>query len=213
MNFAAWAAGPRLAHLPKILFQARNFEHAILARTDFCPQGSGIMIRREFCAGHFRAAENREIKLFERDAVPLRRSNELPRESNCVRLEIIAKRKITEHLKKSVMTVREADVLKIVVLAARAHTFLASGGAAVIALFEAEENVLKLIHAGIREEQRGIVRGHERAAADDAVPALFEKPQKHFSDFVAGQSVLGKCNLLWQKIGGFCHRATEAQRK
>lgn len=112
------------------------------------------------------------------------------------------------------MTVREADVLKIVVLAARAHTFLASGGTAVIALFEAEENVLKLIHPGIREEQRGIIRRDKRTAAHNAVPALFEKPQKHLSDFVAGQSVLGcpgRCDLLSQKKGGFCHRATEAQ--
>src|SRR6185437_2782482 len=158
-----------------------------------------------------RAAEHREIKLFQRNAIPLWRSNELPGESNCIRLEIIAEGKIAEHFEKCVMAVRETDVFKIVVLAASANAFLASSGAAVIALFEAEENVLKLIHPGIGEEQRGIIRRDKRAAAHDAVPALFEKPQKHLPDFVAGQSVLGcpgRCDLLSQKKGGFCHRAT-----
>ena len=105
-------------------------------------------------------------------------------------LEIIAEGKIAEHLEKSVMAVGEADVFKVVVLAAGADAFLAGRGAVVVALFEAEENVLELVHPGVGEKQRGIVRGDERRAAHDAVAALLEEFQKCFADFVAGQLFL-----------------------
>ena len=66
-----------------------------------------------------------------------------------------------------------------------ANAFLAGCRGFVIALFEAEENVLELIHPGVGEKQRGIVGGDERRAAHDAVAALFEKSQKCLADFVA----------------------------
>ena len=57
---------------------------------------------------------------------------------------------------------------------ARTH-FCAGRGACVVALFEAEENVLELVHPGVGEEQRGIVRRDERRAAHDAMAA---RPRK-----------------------------------
>ena len=59
------------------------------------------------------------------------------------------------------MAVGEADVLQVVVLTAGAHAFLAGGGAVVIALFQAQEDVLELVHPGIGEKQRGVVRRDE----------------------------------------------------
>ena len=53
--------------------------------------------------------------------------------------------------------VGEADVFQIVMLAAGAHAFLRRRGARVIALFQAEEDVLELVHSRVGEEQRGIV--------------------------------------------------------
>jgi hypothetical protein len=66
-----------------------------------------------------------------------------------------------------------------------AHALLASGGAFVIALLEAEKDFLELVHARIGEQQRGIVVWHERGAAHQAVAALFEEFQKCSADFVA----------------------------
>ena len=83
------------------------------------------------------------------------RCDQLPCVGDGILFEIIAEGKIAEHLEKSVMAVGEADVFKVVVLAARADAFLATGGAFVIALFEAEENVLELVHPGVGEKQRG----------------------------------------------------------
>ena len=142
----------------------------------------------EFLAlGDFGAAEDGEVELVERDGEPLGRGDEFPGEGDGVLLEIIAEGKVAEHFEKGVMAVGEADVFEIVVLAAGADAFLAGGGALVVALLEAEEDILELVHPGVGEEQRGIVRRDERGAAHDAVAALFEEFQKCFADFVAGQ--------------------------
>ena len=47
-------------------------------------------------------------------------------------------------------------------LTARAHAALRTGRADVVTLVLPEEHVLELHHAGVREQQRWIVAGHER---------------------------------------------------
>ena len=78
------------------------------------------------------------------------------------RLEVIAEGEVAEHLEKRVVAARVADVLEIVVLAAGAHALLRGGRARVVALLQAEEDVLELVHARVGEQQRRVVRGHER---------------------------------------------------
>src|SRR5579864_9132296 len=80
---------------------------------------------------------------------------------------------------------RIADVFQVVVLAARAHTLLRCSRALVIALLLAQENFLKLVHAGVGEQQRRIVGRHQRRAGHEAVPAGTEKVEKPLPDFVA----------------------------
>ena len=156
------------------------------------------MIRGKLLSGDFRAAEDGEVQFFERDAVPIRRSDQLPGIGDRFLFEIIAEGKIAEHFEKSVMAVGEADVFEVVVFSAGAHAFLAGGGGFVVALLEAEENVLELIHPGVGEKQRGIVGGDERRAAHDAVAALFEKFQKCFADFVASPVSTSQRHPQWK---------------
>ena len=88
--------------------------------------------------------------------------DQVPGEFDRAILEIIAERKIAEHLKEGVMTRGVADIVEIVMLAAGAHAFLRGHGALIGALFEAGEDVLELHHAGIGEHQRRVVARHER---------------------------------------------------
>ncbi len=83
------------------------------------------------------------------------------------------------------MAVGEADVFEIVVLAAGAHAFLRSRGPVVVALFQAEEDVLELVHARVGEQQRGIVLRDERRRMHLAVSLLDEKVQKFSANFRA----------------------------
>jgi hypothetical protein len=96
------------------------------------------------------------------------------------------------------MAIGEADVFEVVVFSAGANAFLAGRRGFVIALFEAEENVLELIHSGVGEKQRGIVGRDERRAAHDAVAALFEKFQKCFADFVASPVSTSQRHPQWK---------------
>ena len=90
---------------------------------------------------------------------PFWRGHQLPGVGDGIFLEIIAEGKIAEHFEKGVVAIGEADIFEVVVLAAGADAFLAGGGAVVVALFEAEEDVLELVHPGIGEEQRGVAVG------------------------------------------------------
>ena len=79
-----------------------------------------------------------------------------------------------------------ADVFEVVVFAAGADAFLGGGGAGVVALFEALEDLFELIHAGVGEEQRGVVGRQKGAAADEAMPAGVEEVEEALTDIVAG---------------------------
>ena len=88
---------------------------------------------------------------------------ELPREVDGVFLEVIAEGEVAQHLEERVVASGVADVLQVVVLAAGAQRALRRGGALGGTRLLAEEHVLELHHAGIDEEQRRVVRRHERA--------------------------------------------------
>ncbi len=94
------------------------------------------------------------------------------------RLEIIAEGEIAQHLEEGVVAGGVADVLQIVVLAAGAHAFLRRGGAHVVALLDAGEDVLELHHAGIGEHQGGIVARHQRARRHDLMAVALEIVEK-----------------------------------
>jgi len=77
-----------------------------------------------------------------------------------------------------------AHVLQVVVLTARAYAFLRRGGARVVALFEAQESILKLVHAGVGEQQRRVVGRNQRGTAHHAVAARGEEIEEALSDLV-----------------------------
>ena len=157
VNLAAGAAGTGVAHLPEIVFQAHLVD-AILGHALRNPEVVGFRVAIEAAF----AVENGHVQFFFVDAEPFARGDQFPCVGDGVFLEVVAERKISEHLEERVMAVGEADVFEIVVLAAGAHALLRSGGAGVVALFEAEEDVLELVHPGIGKQQRRIVGGDER---------------------------------------------------
>src|SRR5436305_11991031 len=133
----------------------------------------------------FSSAKDSDVEFFFVYGEPFGGSDQFPGVGNGFFLEIVAEGKIAEHFKKSVVAFGEADIFEVVVFAAGAYAFLRGGGAVVIAFFEAEENVLELVHAGIGEEQGGVAVGNERAAAHAAMPLGFEELQKLFADVVS----------------------------
>src|SRR5207245_3494516 len=111
----------------------------------------------------------------------------LPRKSDRVFLEVIAKGEIPQHLEESVMAIGESHVFEVVVFAAGAHAFLRRGRALVVALLEPEENVLELVHARIGKKQSRIADGDERGAAHHAMAVLREEIQECAPNLMAGE--------------------------
>ena len=146
----------------------RLFGHA----RDLLPELFGVVI----------LAEDGDVELVFGEAVVL--GDQVPGELDGVGFEVIAEGEIAQHFEERVMAAGVADVFEIVVLAAGAHAFLGGGGAGIVALFEAQEDVLELVHAGVGEQQRGVVGGDQRRAAHDAVAARGEEVEKALSDFV-----------------------------
>ena len=126
-------------------------------RADLFPELFRVLIRSNFIV----AAKDREPK-------PPRIHlqfihHKVPRKLDRVFLEVIAEAEIAEHLKKRLMPRRLADFVEVVVLAARAQTFLRRASADIIALLQTKKHILELIHAGVGEKQRRIVRRQQRA--------------------------------------------------
>ena len=67
-----------------------------------------------------------------------------------------------------------AYVLEIVVFPADAHAFLAGSCPLVGARFVPQEDILKLIHACISEQERRIVKRNQRRAGYNPVAVTFE---------------------------------------
>src|SRR4051794_9961065 len=86
------------------------------------------------------------------------------------------------------MPERRPDVAKVVVLAADAHALLGGGGARIAARLAAEEHVLELVHAGVGEEERGVLMRHERRTGDDTVRVAFEERKKRSPDFLGSHA-------------------------
>src|SRR5439155_13987378 len=91
-----------------------------------------------------------------------------------------------EHLEEGVVARGPADVLEVVVLAARADAFLAGGRAHVVAPFLTEEHGLELHHARVGEEEGRVGSGDERRRPHARVTVALEIGHELLADRAAG---------------------------
>ena len=112
-NFAAWTAWPRVAHRPEIIVRGDTDNAVFRKARNLAPQVEcliiGVIDRRR---------QARWIK------APFL-GQQCPRMGNRLLFEIIAEREVPEHFKECVVARRVADIVQIIMLAARTHTFLA----------------------------------------------------------------------------------------
>jgi hypothetical protein len=168
------AAGAGLGHLPEVVLAAEA-EDALGARADLLPQRDGLLVGRHFVV----AREDREPKALRVELQFV--DQEVPGEADRVLLEVVAEGEVAEHLEEGVVARGLADLVEVVVLAARAQALLRSDGAIVVALLRAEEHVLELVHPGVGEEQRRVVDGQERARRHAPVAVPLEVAEKLFA--------------------------------
>ena len=112
--------------------------------------------------------------------------------------KIIAKREVSQHLKKCMVPVGAAYVLKIVVLTAYPHAFLAGSRTFIGTVFVAQKDILELVHSCVGKKQCRIVERDQRRTGDDFVVSLLEIFKKCCPDLVAAN----QWTLLSQSASG-----------
>ena len=170
VDLAAGSARPRRAHGPEVVLLAEP-EDALLADADRSPEALRLFVVAEH-----------------RDREPLggqrqRPGDELPGPGDRLLLEVVTEGEVPQHLEEGVMARREPDVLEVVVLPSGADAFLRRDGALVVAGLAPGKDVLELVHAGVREQQRRIVLWNERGALHSPVPPLLEEAEEGLADF------------------------------
>ena len=95
-------------------------------------------------------------------------------------LEIVAEAEVAQHLEERVVVGRAAHVVDV----AGPQALLAGGGPGELQLAAAQEVVLELVHAGGREEHRGVPAGDQHVAGPADTPLGLEEGQILFAEFV-----------------------------
>ena len=101
----------------------------------------------------------------------------LPCPADRVALEIVAEAEIAQHLEEGVVVGGSADVVDV----AGAQAFLAGRRPGEIELAAAEEMVLELVHAGGREQHRGIPARHQHVARPPRAALRLEEGEVFFA--------------------------------
>ena len=172
-NFGAGPTGAGVAHRPEVALLAEPRD-AIGRHADLLdPDLLGFIV----------VVEYRDPELLARDCEHA--GQELPGKVDRLALEVITEAEVAEHLEEGVVPRRVANVVEVVVLAASAHAALRTRRAGISALLAAEKKVLELDHAGVGEQQRGIVAGHQRTTGHAGVALAFEVSEKGLADLGA----------------------------
>ena len=164
-DFGARTARAGWPHLPEVI-RGRDTDDPILRHTAFFPD------LKRFVIGVINGGQ--QTRFIDAEFF----GDEFPGKRNGLFLEVVPKGKVTQHLKECVVARRVADVVQIVMLAARSDTFLCRGGTHVVALFDTGKAVLELHHARVCEHQGGVVARNQWRGRDNGMPIALEIVQK-----------------------------------
>eukprot|EP01085_Mycamoeba_gemmipara_P005048 Mycagemm_TRINITY_DN10190_c0_g1::TRINITY_DN10190_c0_g1_i2::g.5048::m.5048 type:complete len:174 gc:universal TRINITY_DN10190_c0_g1_i2:619-98(-) len=159
VNLRAGTARTSVGHLPEVLtLEGKDTARRQEAQPDLL----GILIRRH--ALLLITAKVGRIDALGVETVDL--SQELPRPGNALLLEVVTEGPGSKHLKERVVVSILADVVEIVVLAARTDALLAvynslQLGEVALGVNSSKENGLELIHASVCKQERGIIVWHD----------------------------------------------------
>ena len=178
MDLRAGPAGAGVAHLPEVVLFPQAMDAGRRHADLLLPDAERLVV----------VAENG-------DPQPLRRQVEVPRQQlpgvgDGLFLEVVAEGEVAQHFEERVVKIGAADLVEVVVLARDAHALLDGDRPAVFALFLLQEDALELVHAGVGEQQGGVLGRHQGRGEDALVPLLLEELVEGAADIgVGGSSV------------------------
>ena len=171
-DFRARPARPRIPHGPEIVGRRNTHDFGIAQSGNFLPERVRLVI---LVIDRHHQTRGIETVFF---------GDQVPGKFDRTFLEIITEGEIAQHLEERMMPRRIADIIEIIMLAARAHTFLRCRSRRVRTLLDTGKNVFKLHHAGISEHQCRIITRNQRTGGDDLVAVPCKIIEKYGPDFV-----------------------------
>ena len=168
VDFCAGTAGAGVAHFPKIVFLVPQVDVFFWDVGGLGPNFSGLGIGSQIVVGV--ALKNGGVQAGGIEAPDL--GEELPGPADGFFLEVVAEGPVAQHFKESVVVGVFADIVEIVVFAAGTDTFLGIDRPAVGASACAQKYILELVHAGVGEQQCGVIERDDRAAGHECVAML-----------------------------------------
>ena len=179
--FRTGSARTGIAHRPEIVRCTNADDAAFRQAGNLAPQFEGLVVVGIDSSNQ---AVSRQVEVF---------GDEGPGQFDCDILEVVAKRKITQHLEKGVMPGSVANIFKVIVLAAGAYAFLRRHDSAVITLLDTSQDVFELHHSSVDKHQRRIIARHQRARRNMRVTVALKKVDKCRADIVT----CGHVDNLW----------------
>ena len=174
VELRAGAAGAGRPGLPEVVLAAEA-DDPLVGHADPAPDLDRLLVGAE--AELLVAAEDGHPDPLRVHAEALGR--ELPAPGDRLLLEVVAEAPVAEHLEEGEVAGGVADLLDV----GRAEAFLDVGEARRRRLLATEEVGLEGLHAGGRQQHRGIVdRRHQRGGGDDPVPPLLEEGEVGLAD-------------------------------
>ena len=169
VNLAAGAAGA-LAVLPEVVLTAEAED--ALGRDAYlvAPNGEGLVV----------VLKDARVEPVGVDADPVGAREELPAPGYGLVLEVVAEGEVAQHLEEGAV----ARGLAYVVDVAGAHALLAGGDAPARGNLLAGKVGLERGHAGVYQQQRGVVLRDEGEAGETQVSLRFKKAQEHLPQLV-----------------------------
>ena len=171
-DLRARPAGTGFAHGPEVVRRGYAENAPFGESGDLLPQVEGVVVL---------GIDGDEQPVPGQAVLP---GHQLPRQLDGHVLEVVAEREVAQHLEERVVAGGVADVFQIVVLAPGAHAFLRRHRARIVAGLEPGEDVLELHHAGVGEQQGGVVARHQRARLHDPVSVAGEEFEKRLANVV-----------------------------
>jgi len=178
VELGARSAGTDRARLPEVL-RAREAHDALVRHAHRAPALDRLLVRTQ--AQLRIALEHRDpdVLRVEPEAV----QGQLPRMFDGALLEVVAEREVAQHLEEGQVPCGGPDLVDV----GRAEALLARGQAWVRRRLLTQEVRLEGLHAGRREEHRGVVRNRDQRARRHApVVARLEEGEERLADLCRG---------------------------
>ncbi len=176
VHLRARAAGAGRTALPEVL-RGREAHDALSGYADLAPDLDRLLVGTE--AEPLVSLEHRDPDRVGIEAEAAR--GELPAEAHRLGLEVVADREVAEHLEEGEVALGRADDLDV----DGAKGLLRGRQPTLWRLLATLEVGLELLHAGNREQGRGVVgRRHQRRRRHPQVVALLEEAEERLADLV-----------------------------